>query len=309
MKNRSAALLAGVIALAGPLRAGGFSSSAKGTSAADFLKIGVGARPLALGEAYTALADDALALSWNPAGLSRTPHLSVVLAHTAYLESINFEHAAVALKLPLGLAVGGALQFQTVGDVTGRDSAGAATGGLSPKDMAFALGAAQSLGVVSVGLAGRFVKSELADAANTVAFDAGVLTGPMLGDRVRLGATAANLGGKLKFDDASNPLPVTYRAGGAVRLSPAFLVSADAILRRDNKPVAAGGLEWNLPATSGWTFAVRGGYNTRTAGDVGGLTGLSAGLGFGFKTLQIDYALVPLGDLGLTHRLSLSYRL
>lgn len=309
MKNRSAALLAGVIALAGPLRAGGFSSSAKGTSAADFLKIGVGARPLALGEAYTALADDALALSWNPAGLSRTPHLSVVLAHTAYLESINFEHAAVALKLPMGLAVGGALQFQTVGDVTGRDNTGAATGGLSPKDMAFALGAAQSLGVVSVGLAGRFVKSELADAANTVAFDAGVLTGPMLGDRVRLGATAANLGGKLKFDDASNPLPVTYRAGGAVRFSPAFLVSADAILRRDNKPVAAGGVEWNLPATSGWTFAVRGGYNTRTAGDVGGLTGLSAGLGFGFKTLQIDYALVPLGDLGLTHRLSLSYRL
>jgi hypothetical protein len=130
-----------------------------------------------------------------------------------------------------------------------------------------------------------------------------------LGDRVRLGATAANLGGKLKFDDASNPLPVTYRAGAAVRVSPAFLVTADAILRRDNKPVAAGGVEWNLPATSGWTFAVRGGYNTRTAGDVGGLTGLSAGLGFGFKTMQIDYALVPLGDLGLTHRLSLSLRL
>ena len=309
MKNRSAAALAGLLTLTVGLRAGGFSSSAKGTSAADFLKVGMGARPLALGEAYTALADDALALSWNPAGLARTPHLSVVLAHTAYLESINFEHAAVALKLPLGLAVGGALQFQTVGDVTGRDNTGAATGGLSPKDMAFALGAAQNLGVLSVGLTGRFVKSELADAADTVAFDAGVLTGPLLGDRVRLGATAANLGGKLKFDDASNPLPVTYRAGAAVRVSPAFLVAADAILRRDNKPVAAGGVEWNLPATSGWTFAVRGGYNTRTAGDVGGLTGLSAGLGFGFKTMQIDYALVPLGDLGLTHRLSLSLRL
>lgn len=68
MKNRSAALLAGVIALAGPLRAGGFSSSAKGTSAADFLKIGVGARPLALGEAYTALADDALGPFLEPGG-------------------------------------------------------------------------------------------------------------------------------------------------------------------------------------------------------------------------------------------------
>ena len=39
-------------------------------SGAAFLKIGTGARPEAMGGAYTALADDVSALHYNPAGLS-----------------------------------------------------------------------------------------------------------------------------------------------------------------------------------------------------------------------------------------------
>ncbi len=40
-----------------------------GTSAAQFLKIGAGARAEALGQAYVAISNDASALFWNPAGL------------------------------------------------------------------------------------------------------------------------------------------------------------------------------------------------------------------------------------------------
>ena len=40
--------------------------SKTGTTAAQFLKIGIGARALALGGAYSAIADDASALYWNP---------------------------------------------------------------------------------------------------------------------------------------------------------------------------------------------------------------------------------------------------
>jgi len=40
-----------------------------GTAAVTFLKIGVGARGASMGGAYTAMATDASATYWNPAGL------------------------------------------------------------------------------------------------------------------------------------------------------------------------------------------------------------------------------------------------
>ncbi|NMC43939.1 MAG: hypothetical protein GYA46_08465, partial [candidate division Zixibacteria bacterium] len=38
-------------------------------STAGFLRVGVGAKAMGLGEAFTAVADDASAVYWNPAGL------------------------------------------------------------------------------------------------------------------------------------------------------------------------------------------------------------------------------------------------
>ncbi len=52
-------------------------ASGPGTSAATFLELGFGARPLGLGEAYVAVADDVSALHYNPAGLAYAPSLSL----------------------------------------------------------------------------------------------------------------------------------------------------------------------------------------------------------------------------------------
>ncbi|RIK54073.1 hypothetical protein DCC62_32005, partial [candidate division KSB1 bacterium] len=42
-----------------------------GTAMAQFLKIGVGGRAVGMGEAFVALANDASALYWNPAGIAQ----------------------------------------------------------------------------------------------------------------------------------------------------------------------------------------------------------------------------------------------
>ena len=54
-------------------------------------------------------------------------------------------------------------------------------------------------------------------------------------------------------------------------------------------------------------FAIRAGYKHNSAinNTLGALSGLTCGAGFKLGIMGIDYALVPYGDLGYTHRISL----
>src|SRR5579863_9617534 len=71
-----------------------FSSSARGTTTANFLELGVGARAEAMGEAYSAVADDATALYWNPAGLTRVQADEASLMHAPYLASSYYDYGS-----------------------------------------------------------------------------------------------------------------------------------------------------------------------------------------------------------------------
>lgn len=62
-----------------------------GISAFQFLKIGVGGRAVALGESFIAIANDASALYWNPAGLSQFRDNEVIVAHTEYVVDIRHD--------------------------------------------------------------------------------------------------------------------------------------------------------------------------------------------------------------------------
>jgi hypothetical protein len=62
-----------------------------GTASAQFLKIGVGARSGGMGESFVAVANDASALYWNPAGLSQFESNQVIFSHTAWLVDVQHE--------------------------------------------------------------------------------------------------------------------------------------------------------------------------------------------------------------------------
>ena len=77
-----------------------------GISAFQFLKIGAGARGAALGETFVAIANDASALYWNPAGLTQFSANEAIAAHTWYVVDLKHEFFAGAYHLSPSDAVG-----------------------------------------------------------------------------------------------------------------------------------------------------------------------------------------------------------
>lgn len=77
----------------------GYGFNKVGTTAAQFLKIEVGARALGMGGCFGAIANDASALYWNPAGIAQLHHSEVTFTHTRWIADIatGFVGAAVPL--------------------------------------------------------------------------------------------------------------------------------------------------------------------------------------------------------------------
>lgn len=62
-----------------------------GTAAVQFLKIGVGARAIGMGESFTAVANDASALYWNPAGIVEFKNHQLLVSHINWLVDIKHD--------------------------------------------------------------------------------------------------------------------------------------------------------------------------------------------------------------------------
>ena len=77
-----------------------------GISSLSFLKIGVGARGVGMGESFVAVSNDVSALHWNPAGLTQFADDQVLVAHTEYVLDIKHEFFGGAYHLSPSDVVG-----------------------------------------------------------------------------------------------------------------------------------------------------------------------------------------------------------
>jgi len=307
-------LLVAAAALASRPALADFDSSAIGTTAGGFLQLAPGARAAAMGEAYSAVADEASALYWNPAALTRIESRSATLMHAPYLGSSFFDYAAYGQNLGDYGAVGAGVQYFSLGPITQTVNY-APIGTFTPYDLALSAGygfTLQGMGLpldgFSVGAAAKFIQSHILNSAQTGAADFGVLSPAYLDEKFRLAFTWTNLGGTLKYEQAKENLPMALRLGGAYRIFKPWLASADVVFPRGDQPYAALGTEFVLATEKGMTLTGRAGYNTQTTPSVTGFTGASFGAGFGFDKFCLDYAFVPFGGLGQAHRISLTAR-
>ena len=275
-----------------------------GTRAMTFLKIGVGAEAIGMGESQVAAADDLYASYWNPAGLARIQKPQLALMHNEWFAGINHEFVGIALPAGDIGTVGLSSSFLSFGDLQGRDSEGNETTIFRPYDLAVILSYARNFSsAIAFGANAKFLREQIADETGTgIAFDFGMLYA-FSQMPLALGFNAQHLGPRVTFIQEAFGLPVTFRLGAAYRLfEDTLLLTSDIIRPSDNDNAIAVG--------AGYTIAnilhLRTGYNYQIGGnDLGAVSGLTGGFGLTLRQFQVDYALVPFGVLGLTHRFSL----
>jgi hypothetical protein len=92
--------------LAGPAAATSIGAQRTGTSAGTFLKIGVGARFAAMGQAAVAQTGDPTGLFQNPAGLADLERRAFVAERVEWLADVSLTAAGLAGEAPWGGVVG-----------------------------------------------------------------------------------------------------------------------------------------------------------------------------------------------------------
>lgn len=265
-------------------------AAGSGTTAASFLKIGVGARAAAMGDAFTALADDPTALYWNPAGLIKLKERQLSATYNVWFAEINQGYVSIGFPLSRGV-LGSAINYVSMGNIEGRDEAGNPTGSFGASDFSLCLGYANRFSDKFIfGLSGGMVQDTIAgDTKSAFLVSSGGLF--EVSESLTLGVVLQNIGTKL----GSDPLPFIMKGGLAFRRR-ALTLAMDIVKPADNKIYYCAGAEWWIKDI----IALRAGYKSNE--DIG--AGITAGIGFKRDKIQLDYAYVPYGDLGSTHRVS-----
>ncbi|NCQ18683.1 MAG: UPF0164 family protein, partial [Ignavibacteria bacterium] len=180
-----------------------FAQTKVGSTAAPFLNIGVGSRPVAMGGAFSATANDITSLYWNPAGISRIEGNEAFFAHTKWFADITYNWAGASLNLGDLGAVGLSLTYLDYGKMevtTMREPDG--TGEMfSAKDYSLAVTYAYNLtDRFSIGGNLKYINESIWNSsASAVAVDLGILFNSDLYG-LRMAATITNFGTDMRMD-------------------------------------------------------------------------------------------------------------
>lgn len=223
----------------------GNAAAQVGITAVPFLQIEPDSRATGMGNTGVAIADNASAIFWNPAGLAFQNQSQISLTHANWLPAFNadlFYDYLVGTYYVEGIGtIGGHITFLNLGEQTRTDETGLNLGRFN----SFELAAGLSYGFrvsdnFSLGTGLRFVYSSLANGlpdrsvsgqeinpGSSLGVDLSALykTDPfMVGNRqanFSAGFNLSNLGPGIQYTDNAqkDPLPTVLRAGWAYKMN------------------------------------------------------------------------------------------
>lgn len=173
-----------------------------GTTAAAFLEIGVGSSAVGMGEAFSAVADDATAIYWNPAGIARISKNEVILLHTKWFADINFDFAAITLSLGNFGTIGANITTLNMGDIIVRTVEEPEGTGerYSVADWVVGISYAKSLtDRFSIGSTVKYIHQQIWHmSASAMAIDIGTLFTTQF-NNMKIGMSISNFGNKMQL--------------------------------------------------------------------------------------------------------------
>ncbi|MDD5688277.1 MAG: PorV/PorQ family protein [Elusimicrobia bacterium] len=287
-----------------------FNKASVGTSGAQFLKLGAGAKYIGLGGVGVVGSGDASVIYWNEAGLTGLDRPAISIMHSMWLADIGYSYVGYEHPVTGIGVIGIGVQYLNYGTIKGADENGVEESSFSPSDTSTTLSYGNKLNEdLSIGVGIKYISSKIKNSGSAIAGDLGLLY-KQSDSNLSIGLAMQNVGGKIKYEDQADNLPMVVRLGFGYEVMDALLLVGGIEASNDKAiNVAIGGMgsEYTYRVNEDTNIVGRLGYNAKTK-DIGGLKGLSLGSGVGYKGYQLDYAFVPFGNLGDTHQVSMNVK-
>ena len=281
------------------------SSDKIGTTAVQFLKLGIGAENAAMGNVGVSNTQNGNAIYWNPANTNCLTKKEFSFSHTIWFEDINYEWLSFVMPTQTAGTFGIAAQYVSYGSIDKVDISGEKTGSFSPTDLAIYLSYSNSYKQFMFGGNLKYINTTIENSASAFAIDLG--TTYKIDKKTSAGLTISNLGTKIKFNKEEEELPFIIKAGASRIVIDNLLLALDLSFPNDNDPYVNIGGQYLVLLGDMFDLKLRAGYDGRSK-DIPGFNWLNFGFGVGFNDLSFDYAFVPCGDIGMTHRFSLNIK-
>ncbi|MEN8192516.1 MAG: PorV/PorQ family protein [Bacteroidota bacterium] len=283
----------------------GIAAQTAGNTGMSFLKIGFGARNIAMSDLGVVGVSDLTALNYNPAQISKYQAPQLMLTHSQSIQDVSTQLVGASLEL-FGLPLAFGLNTTSIGDIEIRTRPGEAQSTFS----AHYLFASLSTGFrvfdnLAAGLSVKHLyESIFSDESTGWAFDLGLSYFNII-DGVDIGASIKNLGSVDELRNEAAQLPNDARFGISYTNSLESISSELSLIGGVQQYLDTDDIHLHIGSEVFYNelIAIRLGYMSGYDSK-----GLTTGLGLKWEGLNFDYAFAPYTyGLGSAHTISLMY--